>query len=79
MVRSYGVQICRVNTVSYLPYELGLTGLGKQCRSRSDITECGICSGFTMFATHLAIFRQKNRMVKWIFLAHLSSAQDELL
>ena len=39
----------------YLLYVFGKTGLSKQCRSRSDATECGTWSGSTLFATHQTI------------------------
>ena len=38
-----------------LPYLFGQTGLSKQCRPRSDATECGIWSGSTLFDTHQVI------------------------
>ena len=31
------------------------TCLNKQCRPRSDMAECGVCSESTLFATHPAV------------------------
>ena len=38
-------------------------GLCQQCRSRSDVTLCIVCSGSTLFYTYPAMFRQ----ISWFY------------
>ena len=43
-------------TLTYCSRDTRKRVLGKQCRPRSDATECGVWSGSPLFANSLAIF-----------------------
>ena len=65
----------------YLSYVLGQTGLREQYKPRSDATECGICSGSTLFATYPVDFRLINtdgqslgQVWKWVKVCYVSWA-----
>ena len=40
----------RIITLTHLCLESHKRNIGKQCRPRSDATERGVCSGFTLLA-----------------------------
>ena len=69
--RSYKIKLVALilKWSSLLPYKLKVLGwisLCKQCRHRSDATECGIWSGSTLLAAHPTVcMNTHTQLIKW--------------